>query len=136
MEDVFAIFRTCFGNSLIFQLFPRVMSPMNGKAGTVSTIQLSLVTRFACDTGDLVLSSIRGHHHLSKYMDISRPADYFIACYTVLMRPNKVETAVHGCKCWLSVWTLSCRFPLGFYVVSALHHCLLLIFLPGLKFVM
>ena len=27
---------------------------------------------------------------------------------TVLMRPNKVETAVHGCKCWLSVWTLSC----------------------------
>ena len=35
-------------------------------------------------------------------MDISRPADYFIACYTVLMRPNKVETAVHGCNCWLS----------------------------------
>ena len=31
-------------------------------------------------------------------MDISRTADYFIACYTVLMRPNKVETAVHGCK--------------------------------------
>ena len=27
-------------------------------------------------------------------MDISQPADYFIACYTVLMRPNKVETAV------------------------------------------
>ena len=34
-------------------------------------------------------------------MDISRPAEYFIACYTVLMRPNKVETAVYGCKCWL-----------------------------------
>ena len=30
-------------------------------------------------------------HHLSEYMDISLPAEYFIACYTVLMRPNKVE---------------------------------------------
>ena len=38
-------------------------------------------------------------------MDISRPAEYFIACYTVLTRPNNVETAVHGCNCWLSVWT-------------------------------
>ena len=46
----------------------------------------------------------------SGYMDISRPADYFITCYTVLTRPNKVETAVHGCNSWLSVWTLSCRF--------------------------
>ena len=44
-------------------------------------------------------------------MDISRPADYFICCYTVLTRPNKVETAVHGCNSWLSVWTLSCRCP-------------------------
>ena len=34
-------------------------------------------------------------------MDISRPPEYFIACYTVLMRPNKVETTVYGCKCWL-----------------------------------
>ena len=25
----------------------------------------------------------------SEYMDISRPADYFIACYTVLMRPKR-----------------------------------------------
>ena len=32
----------------------------------------------------------------SEYIDVSRPADYFIACYTVLTRPNKVETAVHG----------------------------------------
>ena len=39
----------------------------------------------------------------SEYMDISLPAEYFIACYTVLMRPNKVETAVYGCNCWLSV---------------------------------
>ena len=30
-----------------------------------------------------------------------------IACYTVLARPNKVETAVHGCNSWLSNWTLS-----------------------------
>ena len=47
----------------------------------------------------------------SEYMDISRPAEYFIACYTVLTRPNKVETAVHGCNSWISVWTLSCRCP-------------------------
>ena len=47
---------------------------------------------------DLDLSFIWGHHHLSEYMDISRPAEYFIACYTVLMRPNKLETAVHGCN--------------------------------------
>ena len=60
---------------------------------------------------NLDLSFIWGHHHLSEYMDISRPAEYFIACNTVLMRPNKVETAVHGCNCWLSVWTLSCRCP-------------------------
>ena len=44
----------------------------------------------------------------SGYMDISRPADYFITCYTMPTRPNKVETAVHGCNSWLSVWTLSC----------------------------
>ena len=34
-----------------------------------------------------------------------------LACYTVLTRPNKVETADHGCNSWLSVWTLSCRCP-------------------------
>ena len=70
---------------------------------------------------DLDLSFIWGHHHLSEYMDISRPTEYFIACYTVLTRPNRGETAVHGCNCWLSVslprW--------AFHVVSALH-CLLL----------
>ena len=60
---------------------------------------------------DLDLSFIWGHHHLSEYMDISRPADYFIACCTVLMRPNKVETAVHGYNCWLSVWTLIMSLP-------------------------
>ena len=27
---------------------------------------------------------------------INRPADYFIACYTVLTRAKKLETAVHG----------------------------------------
>ena len=31
-------------------------------------------------------------------MNISRSAEYFTACYTVLKRPNKVETAVHGCN--------------------------------------
>ena len=61
----------------------------------------------------------------SESMDIGRSADYFIACYTVLTRAKKLETAVHGCSSWLSVWTLSCRCPVKlFYVVSALHHCL------------
>ena len=32
----------------------------------------------------------------------------FNTCYTVLTKLNKVETAVHGCNSWLSVWTLSC----------------------------
>ena len=40
---------------------------------------------------------------------------YFIACYTVLMRPKKVETAVPGCNCWLSVWTLSRRCPVKLF---------------------
>ena len=44
----------------------------------------------------LDLSSIWGHHHLSGFVNISRPAEYFTACYTVLKRPNKVETAVHA----------------------------------------
>ena len=34
----------------------------------------------------------------SEFVNISRPAEYFTACYTVLKRPNKVETAVHGCN--------------------------------------
>ena len=34
----------------------------------------------------------------SGLVNISRPAEYFTACYTVLKRPNKVETAVHGCN--------------------------------------
>ena len=64
---------------------------------------------------DFDLSFIWGHH-LSEFMDISRPAEYSIACYTMLMRPNKVETAVHGCNCWLSVWTLSCRCPVKLFM--------------------
>ena len=35
----------------------------------------------------------------SGFVDISRPAEYFTACYTVLKRPaNKVEAAVHDCN--------------------------------------
>ena len=34
----------------------------------------------------------------SVFANISRPAEYFTACYTMLKRPNKVETAVHGCN--------------------------------------
>ena len=38
MEDVFAVIPTGFGKSLIFQLFPQVISLMNGKANAVTTI--------------------------------------------------------------------------------------------------
>ena len=34
----------------------------------------------------------------SGFVNISRPAEYFTACYTVLKRPNKAQTAVHGCN--------------------------------------
>ena len=34
----------------------------------------------------------------SGFVNISRTAEYFTACYTMLKRPNKVETAVHGCN--------------------------------------
>ena len=34
----------------------------------------------------------------SGFVNISQPAAYFTACYTVLKRPNMVETAVHGCN--------------------------------------
>ena len=34
----------------------------------------------------------------SGFVNISRTAEYFTACYTVLKRPNKVETAVRGCN--------------------------------------
>ena len=52
---------------------------------------------------------------ISGYMDISQPAYFFITCYAVLTKPNRVETAVHGCNCWLSVWTLSCRCPVKLF---------------------
>ena len=65
---------------------------------------LSLVTRFACDIGQLA-RRFGSEFHLrsspsaySGFVNISRPAEYFTACYTVLKRPNKVETTVHGCN--------------------------------------
>ena len=39
----------------------------------------------------------------SGFVNISQPAAYFTACYTVLKRPNKVETAVHGCNLTFSL---------------------------------
>ena len=62
---------------------------------------------------NLDLSFIWGHHHLafSGFVEVSRAADRFTTCYTVLAGPSRVETAVHGCNTWLSVWTLSCRCP-------------------------
>ena len=70
--------------------------------------QLSLVTRFACDIGQL--AGIWNEFHLR-----SSPAEYFIACNTVLKRPNKVERSVHGCNSWLSVWTLSYHCPVKLF---------------------
>ena len=77
---------------------------------------LSFVRRFACDIGQLAniwiwVSSEVITICICGYMDISRPVDYLITCYTVLTRPNKVETTVHGYNSWLSVWTRSCRCP-------------------------
>ena len=53
--------------------------------------------------GQLGLSFIWGYHNLHLVGMISRSANYFITCYTVQTRPNKIETAVHGCNSWLSV---------------------------------
>ena len=44
--------------------------------------------------GQLGLSFIWGYHHLHLVGMISRSANYFITCYTVQTRPNKVETVV------------------------------------------
>ena len=62
----------------------------------------------------------------SGFVNISRPAAYFTACYTVLKRPNEVETAVHGCNLVFSLNSIA-SLPRAFYVVSALHHCLLVL---------
>ena len=59
----------------------------------------------------------------SGFVNISRPAEYFTACYTVLKRPNKVETAVHGCNLAFSLDSIVSLPRQAFYVVSALHHC-------------
>ena len=62
----------------------------------------------------------------SGFVNISRQAEYFIACqYTVLTRPNKVETAVHGYNLAFSLDSIMSLPRQAFYVVSALHHCLL-----------
>ena len=59
---------------------------------------------------------------------ISRSTYYLITCYTVLTRPNKVETAIHGCSSSLSVVV----FPLSFLrsiclasLFSSLNGCIL-----------
>ena len=63
----------------------------------------------------------------SGFVNVSRTAEYFTACccYTVLKRPNKVETAVHGCNLAFSLDSIVSLPRRAFYVVSALHHCLL-----------
>ena len=55
----------------------------------------------------------------SGFVNIGRPA---AACYTVLKRPNKVETTVHGCNLAFSLDSIV-SLPRAFYVVPALHHC-------------
>ena len=39
----------------------------------------------------------------SGFVNVSQPAEYFTTCYTVLKRPKKVETAVHGCNLGFSL---------------------------------
>ena len=50
----------------------------------------------------------------SGFVNISRPAEYFTACYTVLKRPSKVETAVHGCNLASSLDSYRVVAPLSF----------------------
>ena len=46
----------------------------------------------------------------------------FLQCYTVLMRANQLETAVHGCRILLILgsteWSLSCRCRVRFSTQS------------------
>ena len=62
-----------------------------------------------------LIAAMTWYSGFSEYMDSSRPAEYFIACNTVLKRPNKVEISVHGCNSWLSVWTLSYHCPVKLF---------------------
>ena len=78
---------------------------------------LPFLTRFACDIGQSAKISIWVSPEVIKiicgiYWMIGRSTDYFITCYTVLTRPNKVETAAHGCNSWPVQFGLchSCRF--------------------------
>ena len=50
----------------------------------------------------------------SGFVNISRPAEYFTTCYTVLKRPNKVETAVHSCNLAFSFGLYRVVAPLSF----------------------
>ena len=80
--------------------------------------QLSLVTRFACDIGQLARIWIEFHlgsspSAFSGFVNVSQPAAYFTACYTVPpcwrdpIRSKQLSTVA----IWLSVWTLSCHCP-------------------------
>ena len=97
---------------IIWAVRSLLISPMTWYSGF---FLLSFVTRFACDIGQSAKISIWIFSeviNICRQWMIGRPSDYFITCYTVLTRPNKVGTAVHGCNSWLSVWTtLSCRCP-------------------------
>ena len=85
------------------------------------------------------MSFIWGHYHLHLVDDglISRMLYFTLAWYTVMTRPNPVETAVHGCNSWLSVWALLCHWPVklsallncfasgSIFVCGLLHHCII-----------
>ena len=43
-----------------------------------------------CPAGESWPNHVKNEQHIG--------SEYFTACYTVLKRPNKVETAVHGCN--------------------------------------
>ena len=52
----------------------------------------------ACRLDSLSVTRWSSPSAYSGFVSISRTAEYFAACYTVLKRPNKVETAIHGCN--------------------------------------
>ena len=98
---------------------------------------LYFVARFACNTGQpakhLGSNFIWRHHHQHLAIVDDRPINrFFFTCYTVLTRPNKVETAVRGCYSWfhfrLYHVVVSLSFLHSISLASLFSKCCLVIF--------